>query len=232
MVNPIFTIAKAFLSRISVDAYQRPLAYAIQSGPFAEVRSTPTFTKREELWLENVPRNESVTLVEFGVHNGYSLNYFSQYNRHPDSRFIGLDSFEGLPENWGSMKAGTFSRNGEIPTSTDSRLSFIKGWFQDTWDELNASLINRTNIIIHYDADLYSSTLFALTKIDSLRANYTAIFDEFWGHETRALYNYMQAYGASISFLGKTQHNGYPAQVACRISPRLLKQERTHAASI
>jgi hypothetical protein len=76
------------------------------------------------------------------------------------------------------------------------------------------------DLIVHYDADLYSSTLYALSKIDGLGRKYLAIFDEFTGHETRALYNYLQSYGASVNFLGKTLMNGYPDQVLCEIIPR------------
>ena len=61
--------------------------------------------------------------------------------------------------------------------------------------------------------------LFALTKIDLLRKPYIAIFDEFTGHETRALFNYCQSYGATAKFLGKTILKGYPNQVVCQITP-------------
>jgi hypothetical protein len=74
-------------------------------------------------------------------------------------------------------------------------------------------------LIVHYDADLYSSTLFALTKIDALKKPCIAIFDEFIGHETRALYDYLQAYNTDIFFLGQTTYTGYPMQVMPRIIP-------------
>jgi hypothetical protein len=132
---------------------------------------------------------------------------------------IGLDSFEGLPEDWGSMQKGTFDVGGEVPQIDDPRVSFIKGWFQNTWDELANRLTRLDNLIVHYDADLYSSTLFALTKIDSLKIiPYFAIFDEFAGHEARALHNYLQSYSASVDFLGKTVVDGYPVAVMSRIA--------------
>jgi Macrocin-O-methyltransferase (TylF) len=100
----------------------------------------------------------------------------------------------------------------------DPRVSFVKGWFQNTWDELKGRLDRLDNLIVHYDADLYSSTLFALTKIDSLKLPYFAIFDEFAGHEARALHNYLQSYNASAEFLGKTIVDGYPVAVMSRIT--------------
>jgi hypothetical protein len=74
------------------------------------------------------------------------------------------------------------------------------------------------NLVVHYDADLYSSTLFALTKIDILKQDYIAVFDEFTGDETRALYDYMDAYNVSVEFYSKTFWSGYPFQVACKIT--------------
>jgi hypothetical protein len=114
--------------------------------------------------------------------------------------FIGLDSFEGLPEDWDALPKGTFDVKGAIPQTDDNRITFIKGWFQNTWDQLVAKLSRAETLIVHYDADLYSSTLFALSKMDSLNRPYIAIFDEFAGHEARALYNYLQAFNASVSF--------------------------------
>ena len=82
-----------------------------------------------------------------------------------------------------------------------------------------ASVEDFGDLIVHYDADLYSATLFVLTKIDDLKVPYLAVFDEFNGHEARALYNYCQAYMANVEFLGKTNPPDYPEQVICRIIP-------------
>jgi O-methyltransferase len=101
----------------------------------------------------------------------------------------------------------------------EGRVKFIKGWFQNTGDQLVAALSAVGQLIVHYDADLYSSTFFALTKIDSLKRPYLAIFDEFAGHEARALRNYQQSYNPSIKFEAKTIAAGYPVRVLCRIAP-------------
>jgi Macrocin-O-methyltransferase (TylF) len=142
----------------------------------------------------------------------------------PKSVFIGLDSFEGLPEDWGTMLKGTFDTDGNIPKIDDARVRFLKGWFQDTAQELLRQLVNTDGkLIVNFDADLYSSTLFALSQIDSLKKPYIAIFDEFTGHETRALYNYTQAFSAKVTFEGKTEFpDGYPFQVAALIEPHMI----------
>ena len=107
------------------------------------------------------------------------------------------------------MLKGTFDVKGSIPEVRDPRVHFIKGWFQNTWPQLSSQIQSRRdNLIVHFDADLYSSTLFALSKMDSLGMTYTAIFDEFAGHEARALYNYMQSYNAKVTFLTKINEWG------------------------
>jgi hypothetical protein len=47
-----------------------------------------------------VGRHEPVTYLEFGVAEGKSLRKMTQEFEHPDSIFVGFDSFVGLPEAW------------------------------------------------------------------------------------------------------------------------------------
>ena len=220
------TLLKKLSSKISIDTYQRLLAFSILKNEFGAIESCQKYDKREDLWEVVINSiggvKAQITFIEFGVHEGYSINYFSNKNTNNESIFTGLDSFEGLPEDWGTMKKGSFDTNGKIPDTNDMRVNYIKGWFQDTWENLEKQLskADLENLIVHYDADLYSSTLFALCKIDSLKTPYVAIFDEFTGHESRALYNYCQAFNCEIEFLGKTIVNNFPFAVACRITPR------------
>lgn len=221
------------LSKINIDNYERLLSYSVLRNQFHSLSNVKIYTKRESLWDGVITAvlnpNDPVVFIEFGVHEGYSLNYFANKNDNEESIFFGLDSFEGLPEDWGLCKKGAFNKNGMIPFFKDSRVSCIKGWFQDSWIVLEEKLsdIKLDSIIVHYDADLYSSTLFALCKMDQFKKPYLAIFDEFMGHETRALYNYTQAFNAKVEFLGQTLGNtresiiGYPQQVVARITPNI-----------
>jgi hypothetical protein len=217
---------KNLLSRLPAEGLERALAYAMLRQTFADLTRSPRFPAREALWEEAARRlggsDTPVTVVEFGVHEGASLRWFAQRLPHPEARFIGLDTFTGLPEAWGAMPAGTFDTQGRAPVIDDARVSFLPGLFQDTAPALLEALTGTDErpLLVHYDADLYASTLFALALIDRLGRPYLAVFDEFTGHETRALRNYAQGWRAEASFLGRVMwRDRWPAQVMCRVTP-------------
>jgi hypothetical protein len=218
---------KRLAGSVSADNWERLLTYSILDADFSAAVTSPVVPTREDLWhiaeQQCAGADGAMLFVEYGVHEGYSIKRFASRNRHPDSRFIGLDSFEGLPEDWrsGAMVKGAFDVSGAIPKVDDPRIEFVKGWFQKTARQLHDRLLEHPTLpmIVHYDADLYSSTVFALAQMAGLRSSYLAIFDEFTGHEARALYNFKQAFGVSIEFIAQTQWRGrYPQQVLCRIT--------------
>jgi hypothetical protein len=134
-------IIKAITSFFSADIYERVLAYSILSKIFSSIKTVPIYKVKEDLWtkLSQIisDKGKDLLFIEYGVWRGYSIKWFSNKFKSKGSRFIGLDSFEGLPENWGSMKSSTFTTGGETPDTSDARVSFIKGWFQDTPGELD-----------------------------------------------------------------------------------------------
>src|SRR6266545_4942707 len=73
-----------------------------------------------------------IDYLEFGVYEGVSIRYFAERHRDPESRFVGFDTFSGLPENWREFGPGHFDVNGRVPSIKDSRVSFVPGLFQDT----------------------------------------------------------------------------------------------------
>jgi hypothetical protein len=217
---------KDYLSTINHQFLERVLALSIVKNNFPEVRHVPHFVKREELWDLACDRigNRPLTYLEFGVWEGYSIKYFAEKVGDSRARFFGFDSFEGLPEDWGAFQKGSYTNHGRIPETDDARIKFVKGWFQETLPDFFAqtSLDDPEGaLIVHYDADLYSSTLYCLSLVDALKTPYLAIFDEFTGHETRALQNYHQAFGAKIEFLGRTGgiKSNWPDQVLALITP-------------
>ena len=177
---------------------------------------------REELWrraLHMIDR-EDLLVVEFGVWRGYSLRFLAQLNQSPNSRFYGFDSFLGLPEEWRGMEAGHFSTAGEIPDIGDERVQFVKGWFQETLppllDKLKAESENRA-LLVHLDADLYSSTLFVLATLARRFQEFHCIFDEYSGHEIRALYNFLQAFNGTCEMSYHVNWRGDPTTAFGRI---------------
>lgn len=229
MFNLLKNILKKISSYVPLDYLIRASYYPLFKKDFAESLKVPTYETRKELWdytIKNYINSETpITYVEFGVYKGESIKYFASQNDNSKSIFVGLDSFEGLPEDWGDMKKGTFNTNGSIPQVNDERVKFIKGWFQVIWDKADLLISDKleNDLFVHYDADIYSSTLFALTKMDTFHKPYHAIFDEFFGDEATALSAYLKAYDAKVEFIAKTDNVEFPNQLLCKISPKLSK---------
>lgn len=145
------------------DDYSRPVMYKFFSDKFDLV-------------------NNEMCYIEFGVFEGHAFKWWLNNNKNADSHFFGFDTFEGLPEKWGFYKAGDMHAN--IPQVDDERAHFIKGLFQDTLNKFiddNREILNKERTCVyHFDADLYSSTLFSLTQIyPLLKKGDIIIFDEF-----------------------------------------------------
>lgn len=162
----------------------------------------------------------AVDYFEFGVAYGKSMKWWSELSVDPDSRFYGFDTFEGLPERWElgshSFKAGSMAY--EMPSFDDTRVTFIKGLFQDTLREFLVDYERRNRIVLHCDADLYSSTLFVLSvMVQHLRPGDIVMFDEFPQplHEFRALIDWAQAF--RVNYRGIASAGDYNQQVAIEI---------------
>ena len=167
----------------------------------------------------------SISYFEFGVYKGHSLAWWAGENRHPDSRFIGFDSFKGLPEAWSmaGKEAGHFSLGGEPPVFEDSRIQFIKGLFNESVAPFLSAWTERNDhVICHFDADLFSSTVCALSAV--LQAFHDRpmiwIFDEFVSEECKAFEVFHRGFSFDfevIAFSG--EHRRYPWCIAFRITP-------------
>ena len=124
-----------------------------------------------------------IDYMEFGVWEGESIRYWSELNQHPDSRFYGFDTFEGLPEEWKfflkTLPKGSFDAKGDMPGFNDGRVVWIKGLFQDVLPGFLESFKINNQLIINCDADLYSSTLYMLASMNPfLKPGSIAILDE------------------------------------------------------
>ena len=148
------------------------------------------------------------------------MRYWLNLNKNKESSFYGFDTFEGLPEPFDRIKftdpIGTFTNDGGIPEIDDERVCFIKGLFQDTLQNFLLQFNPINPIIINNDSDLYTSTLFLLTKLDSILCNGAIIiFDEFFcsSHEFQAFYDYSQSYQKKYKIVAST-HEDPPVRVA------------------
>jgi hypothetical protein len=124
--------------------------------------------------------DRKVLYLEFGVHRGASIQYWSGLLRNPEAQLHGFDSFLGLPEDWdvaGGYPKGRFSTGGVPPEIDDPRVSFHVGWFEDTLP--GYELPEHDVLVVNVDADLYSSTIFVLRQLrDSIRPGTLLFFDD------------------------------------------------------
>lgn len=142
---------------------------------------------------EHVLKNRPVDYLEFGVAGGQSFRDWLSLNTCPESRFVGFDSFEGLPEDWhaGNREKGAFSQNGVIPNIKDPRGSFVKGWFNQTLEPFLAGFTPERQLVLHLDADLYSSTLYVLMTLNRvIRRGTVMIFDDFQPRDDFAAFHH------------------------------------------
>jgi hypothetical protein len=166
------------IPNLSLDTSTTPLKYVFEKLKLEQLDN--------ELWLE------------FGVFNGSSINYISQFTPHT---VYGFDSFDGLPEYWrDGHDKGEF--NVDILPAVNDNVVLMKGWFDETLITfINGFRKEKKISFLHLDADLYSSTIFVLNTVkDYLKIGCVIIFDELVNYkgfdgekgELRAWYEFIQ----------------------------------------
>jgi hypothetical protein len=181
-----------------------------------KVKYTDRFKLHEFVFEEEI-QNQSIDYLEFGVASGIAFEWWVEKIENPESRFFGFDVFTGLPEDFGVMKKQHYDTAGQTPNIQDDRVTFVKGLFQDSLPGFLNDYKPQQKKVIHMDADLYSSTLFVLTKlIPFLEKDDIIIFDEFGvpTHEFRAFDDIVSSYNLKYEFLGAV--NNY-LQIAIKI---------------
>jgi len=133
---------------------------------------------------DEIASNGPIDYLEFGVYQGYATRSWTALSRHPESRFFGFDTFEGLPEDWEFFNEivprGTWQTGGRPPHIHDPRVKFIKGIFQETLPDFLKTFTPKNRLVINCDADLYTSTLYLLVTLNYLLGpGQIVIFDEF-----------------------------------------------------
>lgn len=157
--------------------------------------------------LDQVP----ITYLEFGVYRGASIRWWLDRIAHPDSRFVGFDTFTGLPERWRrSEPHGAFDAAGKIPDIQDQRCTFEVGLFQDTLPGFLTRADLRRRLVVLLDADLFTSTFFVLASLARhLKTGDILFFDEFSCplDEYRAFEEFVRCFRVKYQVLGAT--DGY-----------------------
>lgn len=159
--------------------------------------------------------SSKIIYIELGVWEGYSINYFSKLFTNKESKFIGFDTFTGMPEKWRHMDVGHYDQSENLPKFADDRIKLYKGVFQDTLDNYlkNLNLDKETKILINFDCVLYTSTLFCLTKIEHYFKDYFFVFDEFYGDECRAFKHFVDSYKKDFELIVGSKSNYAPEVV-------------------
>ena len=152
-----------------------------------------------------------IDYLEFGVYKGDTLRKWCALSTRPESRFWGFDCFTGLPEDWafptGTLKKGIYDAGGVPPQISDPRVQLVKGMFQDSLPGFLQSFVPLNRLVIHLDADLYSSTLYVLATLHPrLTPGSVLILDDFCviTDVFRALSDYMKAFRKDYRVLGSS----------------------------
>ncbi len=165
-------------------------------------------------------------VLEFGVRRGTSLRHLAAI---AGQEVHGFDSFEGLPEAWGSAGPGLLSTALQLPTvPANARLH--PGWFEDTLPAFLAEHPGNVRFV-NIDSDLHASArtvLFALAP--RLVEGSVVVFDELIGNpswkedEFKALAEFKTAFDVQYEFFALS-----PAtkQAALKIlqAPRFAKSQ-------
>lgn len=118
---------------------------------------------------------------------------------------IGFDSARGLPENWRpDYPKGSLA----FPLPSIDNTTMVRGWFERTLPEFDFAELGYIGLV-HFDADLYSSTAIALSCIGPyLQSGTYCVFDEWAGypgcedHEQRAWREFADRTGVDWTVVG------------------------------
>lgn len=161
---------------------------------------------------ETIGPHTPIVFLEFGVCNGATMSRVVERFTCPDSRFVGFDSFVGLPESWLHWEKGAFSASGREPRIDDPRVGFVRGWYQNSvpraLERLEIPLTHR--VLVHFDSDLYASTLFLLTTLWHKLDSYYFMFDDFIYDDCVAMNDFVTAYPVEYEFFAQTRGGGDP----------------------
>jgi hypothetical protein len=153
------------------------------SADYAESQMARALCLRsiEKLWRHAFgARSADGLLVEFGVWTGTSITFLASLT---EQTIYGLDSFEGLREDWQGWEnpKGTFNLQGALPV-VPPNVRLIKGWFDETLPSFLREHPEPFSFV-HIDCDTYEATAVILKMAgDRFRQGTVVVFDEYFGY--------------------------------------------------
>ena len=197
---------------------------AISSSDFESehLRQAAIYKSKRDLFaacLEESKRVVGGLNMEFGVYKGDSINTLAKLA--PERKFLGFDSFEGLPEMWTiESKRGAFDVGGRLP-KVRKNVSLIKGFYSDTLPKFTLEDHTAAVAFINVDCDLYSATKEIFEYLgDRFRPGTVIVFDEFYNypdwlwHEYKAWLEFVEQRRIKFTYIGFIRIG---TQVAVRI---------------
>jgi hypothetical protein len=174
----------------------------------------------------------SIIYLEFGVWRGESMKIAVEAFSDKDALFYGFDSFEGLPEDWDrffgkTSAAGTFDVGGKAPDMHHNRVTFVKGWFEETLGDFLANTPAASDpvrdMVVYLDADLYGPTHFVLHRLAAYRDKLFVICDDWTGGTGEAVADFAHMSRYEIRYLGQltSDVHGLPMKVALTLERRV-----------
>ncbi|WP_255448581.1 class I SAM-dependent methyltransferase [Telmatospirillum sp. J64-1] len=156
-------------------------------------------------------------VLEFGVRRGHSINHIAA---QAGQKVHGFDSFEGLPEAWGSEPQGVLSTGAQLPPVAEN-VVLHPGWFSDTLPRFLAEHPGPVRFV-NIDSDIYSSAKTVLTALaPRMQPGTILVFDEFIGNrswredEYKAFHEFAAEYRARFEYVALSP---YTKQVAIRLT--------------
>jgi O-methyltransferase len=172
----------------------------------AELEYEERYKLYEEIIHRETLESRRMRFLEFGVARGDSIRWWAQHCHNPEHLFVGFDTFFGLPENWEGAPKGKFSMEGKLPEIDDPRCGFQVGLFQKSLPPfLKRFDRSGSRLVVHLDADLYSSTLLVLASLAPFfEVGDLLLFDEFCStrHEFRAFDDFTRAFQFNYEIVG------------------------------
>lgn len=175
----------------------------------AHMQRAMVFASREQLWklaIRDIGSNGLAT--EFGVWEGYSIEYFARHFQV----VYGFDSFLGLREDWAGhdMVKGSFDLKGVLP-HVPANVTLVPGWFDQTVPRFLQEHPGNLSFV-HVDCDTYEATSTILSLIgDRLQSGTVLVFDEYFGYpgwqqgEFRAWQEFV-ARGLKYQYIGCSEY--------------------------